>query len=118
MTANSLLALFMLIPTATWLSFITATVIPYLSALVTPHKNAWTGIATALLALVSGICSSLALPHSDWKQAVGTAFVTWLVATKWHSKVLSGTHLEGVLHADFGVKSRRGVAHEHEARAA
>lgn len=94
-------ALFALLPLPALIGWALAVPIPYLSALATRHPGHLTGIVTAALALVDGLLVELAAQapgHYNVGAAAGQAFLVWLTATKWHSKVLAGTQTEANLY--------------------
>lgn len=87
------------IPVADWLGLICSIAIPYISALLTKHPGHLTGLITAALASVNGVLADLATEGNVTWKAAGVALLSWLVATKWHGKVLAGTSVEDDLHA-------------------
>lgn len=94
--------LFAHLPVAALIGWALSIGIPYLSALATKKPNHLTGVITAALSLVDGLFVELARQgdgHYNWGVAFGQAFLAWLTATQWHSKVLAGTQPESDLHA-------------------
>lgn len=79
----------------------TALVIPYLSALLTPHKGWWTGIVTLIISFLSGLFTEIAQSTNPvhWKMVFGVTAGAWFVAAVSHSKTLSGTLFEQLLHS-------------------
>lgn len=95
-------ALFSQLPLAALLGWLASVAIPYLSALVTRKPSHLTGVITAVLALVDGFVVELVHQgngHYNFALAGGQAFLAWITATSWHSKVLAGTEIEAALHA-------------------
>lgn len=93
--------LFAQLPIAALIGWAVSVGIPYLSALVARGPNHWVGVATALLSLLDGFLVELSQQgsHYNYGAAAGQAFLVWLTATKWHSKVLAGTQPEATLYS-------------------
>lgn len=97
-------ALFASLPLTAMLGWLASVAIPYLSALFTRKPSHLTGVITALLSLLDGLAVALAQQgngHYNFGLAAGQAFLAWLTATGWHSKVLSGTPVEAKLYSLF-----------------
>jgi len=94
-------ALFTHLPTAALIGWLASIGIPYLSALFTKKPSHLTGIITAVLSLLDGFLVELSNQngHYQWGTAAGQAFLAWLTAITWHSKVLAGTKTEASLYA-------------------
>lgn len=89
--------LFSQLPLAALLGWLASVAIPYLSALFTRKPGHLTGVITAVLALVDGFVVELAQQgngHYNYALAGGQAFLAWITATQWHTKVLAGTQTE------------------------
>lgn len=94
-------ALFSQLPIAALLGWLASVAIPYLSALATRKPGHLTGVITAVLALVDGFLVELSQQgngHYNFALAGGQAFLAWITATQWHTKVLAGTKTEGKLY--------------------
>lgn len=87
--------------TALVLSVLTGYFIPLLSALVTKAPTWLTGIATSLIAVLSGFLAEWAASpsHYDWKTGAATALGAWLIAAVAHAKTWAGSAIETKLHA-------------------
>lgn len=99
--SRSFWSLLALVPWAIVAGWAVAVVIPYLSALATKHPGHLTGVVTAALSLLDGFLSTLAQQgeHLDLRAALAASFGAWVIASKWHTKVLAGTPAEAKLHS-------------------
>lgn len=76
-----------------------ANLIPYLSALSTKAPTWATGAVTLVLSAADGVLADVARGNVDPRAVIGTALVSWAIASMHHSKILRGTQVEANLHA-------------------
>lgn len=93
--------LFSQLPLPALIGWMLAVGIPYLTALAVRGPSHLAGVLTAALSLLDGFLVELSQQgqHYNFGTAAGQAFLVWLTATKWHSKVLMATHTEAKLYA-------------------
>lgn len=96
----NIVGLFGHVPPEIWIGWLIANVVPYLSALVTRAPNWIAGFLTLLLSAVDGFLSQWAAAGNnfDWKAALGSTLVAWVIAILHHSKILQSTDTEAALH--------------------
>lgn len=111
--ARSLWSLLALVPWAVVAGWGASVAIPYLSALLTRRPGHLAGVVTVVLSLADGFLATLAQQgdHLDARAALAASFGSWVIASKWHTKVLSGTATETSLHATGLTGPRRAPEH-------